>query len=189
VDEMIISAETQTRELGKIDDFDSHEAKTLYHQLGLGALKFFLLKVDPKKRMLFDPEESIQFQGHTGPFIQYTHARISAILRKAQMDNLDLSGLKGNAYSDMKAVEMDLCYAVLQLHSKIREAAEHLDPALLANYVFELAKEYNRFYAEMPIFNEEDAHAQQFRLALSKTVAQTIKIIMGLLGIEVPNKM
>ncbi|NJM94439.1 MAG: arginine--tRNA ligase, partial [Cytophagales bacterium] len=151
--EMVETAAQHTRELGKIEGLGEEQAQELFRMLGMGALKYFLLKVDPKKRMLFNPQESIEFQGHTGPFIQYTHARIASILRKAE-----LLGLEQGAPQELELapVERDLVLMLTQVDAKIMEAAENYSPALLANYVFELAKEYNRFYAELPIFNENN---------------------------------
>lgn len=184
--EMFQTAEETTRELGKIDDFESGEAKKLYQMLGHGALKYFLLKVDPKKRMLFNPQESIEFQGNTGPFIQYTHARIAAILRKAKEINVDVwSGQTINLHP----IEQEVIYLLSQFPDKVQEAATHYAPSVIANYVYDLAKEYNRFYAEVSIFNESDRELLKFRIAFCGEVAQVIKNGMGLLGIEVPEKM
>ena len=153
--EMFDTAEKHTRELGKIDGLEEQEANDLYRMLGLGALKYFLLKVDPKKRMLFNPQESIEFQGHTGPFIQYTHARISAILRRAK--SLEV----GTTYSienvgDLGKREVELIYKITEYHSALSDAAKEYSPAVIAQYVYDLAKEYNGFYQEVPIFNEEN---------------------------------
>ncbi|NMM50233.1 arginine--tRNA ligase [Marinigracilibium pacificum] len=186
--EMIDTAREHTEELGKIDGFTPEQAAELYEILGLGALKYFLLKVDPKKRMLFDPKESIEFQGNTGPFIQYTHARISAILRKA--DQLEIpykEELKGNI--TLSNTEKDLIYHIADYHNKLALAADELSPAVIANYIYDLAKEYNRFYAELMILGEEDKGLRTFRVALSAQVARVIKLAMGLLGINVPERM
>jgi arginyl-tRNA synthetase len=189
MDEMIQTAEHHTKELGKIDDFDNTQASELYNILGMGALKYFLLKVDPKKRMLFDPQESIEFQGNTGPFIQYTHARISAILRRAMELEVDISGkLKANSLK-LEIVEKELIYALSELPEKIKIAGAEYSPSIIAQYVFDLAKEYNRFYAELSIFNESDIEKVSFRVQLSKQVARNIRVSMDLLGIQVPEKM
>jgi arginyl-tRNA synthetase len=187
VEEMIETAKEHTIELGKIEGFTESEAKELYRVLGLGALKYFLLRVDPKKRMLFNPQESIDFQGNTGPFIQYTHARISAILRRAKELNL---------YSDEKLTpqsivpaEKEVIYQLSLFTERIKEAAESYSPSVIAQYVYDLAKEYNRFYAEVSIFNEPDQDKVKFRVKLSELVARTIKKGMLLLGIEVPERM
>lgn len=187
--EMQNTAERHTKELGKIEDFESEEAQSLYHNLGLGALKFFLLKVDPRKRMLFDPEESIQFQGHTGPFIQYTHARIQAILRRANTEKIEFSNLNLDLEAELSHAEREVLFIISLFEDRIVEAAKSFDPALIASYVYDLSKEYNRFYADSPIFNEENKDLIKFRLALSQITAQTIKKAMGLLGIQVPDKM
>jgi arginyl-tRNA synthetase len=189
VDEMNKTAERHTKELGKIDDFNSNEAKELYNQLGMGALKFFLLKVDPKKRMLFDPEESIQFQGHTGPFIQYTYARIRSIIRRAEKEAVQIGKVSIPDDYTITELEKEVIFAVSLFGDRALEAARAFDPALIANYVFDLAKDYNRFYADSPIFNEKNDAVKSLRIALSLIVAQTIEKAMGLLGVQVPEKM
>jgi len=188
VEEMLQTAETNTRELGKIQDFDSAEAKKLFHTLGLGALKYFLLKVDPKKRMLFNPEESIQFQGNTGPFIQYTHARIRAILRKGNELGY-LSPVTDFERNELLEVEKDLIVLLHRFPQAVQDAGENYSPAEIANYVYEVAKEYNRFYQEVPIFQEENLDVLKSRLLLSQVTGQTIKTAMYLLGIDVPERM
>lgn len=187
--EMVDTARIHTQELGKIDGFSQEEAEVLYEDLGLGALKYFLLKVDPKKRMLFNPEESIEFQGNTGPFIQYTHARISAILRKADQIGLDytVDSLEGLKY--IGETEKNLIVLLQDYEKKLKTAAQEYAPSIIAQYLFDLSKEYNRFYAELPIFSETKGQLQSFRVALSQQVAKTIKIGMKLLGIHVPEKM
>lgn len=189
IQEMIDTAEKQTTELGKIDGFTPEEAKTLYRVLALGALKYFLLKVDPKKRMLFNPEESIQFQGDTGPFIQYTYARICAILRKAKELGLDAKPENYKNFKKLQSSEKDVIVLLNDFKKKIAEAGKEYSPSVIAHFVFDLAKEYNRFYAEVSIFNEEDKEALLFRIAFSEVVAKTIHKAMGLLGIEVPERM
>lgn len=188
MNEMIETAETHTKELGKIEGFSTEEAKALYETLGLGALKYFLLKVDPKKRMLFNPKESIEFQGNTGPFIQYSHARIASILRKAEQIGVDYQhGFAG--IDHLEDAERDLIIILNDFEKKIRQAGDEFSPALLAQYLFDLAKEYNRFYADLSIFNESDNKVQAFRVALSSLTAKTIKSGMKLLGINVPDRM
>jgi arginyl-tRNA synthetase len=189
MDEMIGEAEKQTRELGKIDEILHEEARKLFEMIGLGALKFFLLKVDPKKRMLFDPNESIQLQGFTGPFIQYTHARIRAILRKADSMGVATSIDEFKTVTMLEPAEREVIQVLSAFENKVKEAAREYSPAVIANYVYELAKEYNQFYQSIPIFNETDQHKLKLRIALSKSVADTIKKAMQLLGIEVPEKM
>lgn len=187
--EMVDTARTHTQELGKIDGFSHDEAETLYKDLGLGALKYFLLKVDPKKRMLFNPEESIEFQGNTGPFIQYTHARISAILRKADQIGLDYTVDSLEGLANIGETEKNLIILLHDYEKKLKIAAEEYAPSVIAQYLFDLSKEYNRFYAELPIFSETKGQLQSFRVALSQQIAKTIKIGMTLLGIHVPEKM
>jgi arginyl-tRNA synthetase len=186
--EMIQEAANQTKELGKVEDINSPEAKELFNMIALGALKFFLLKVDPKKRMLFDPTESIQLQGFTGPFIQYTHARIRAILRKA-----DSLGIKASAdFSKIVALEpaeREIIQVLSRFESRLQDAAEQYSPSIVANYTYDLAKEYNQFYQSIPIFNESDATKLSFRVALSGAVSNVINKGMHLLGIRVPERM
>jgi arginyl-tRNA synthetase len=189
MEEMVTEAEKQTRELGKLEDMSGDEAKHLFHMIGLGALKFFLLKVDPKKRMLFDPNESIQLQGFTGPFIQYTHARIKAILRKAEILGIATDLKQINAVTSLEPAERDALQILSSFESKVKEAAKDYSPAVIANYAFDLAKAYNQFYQSIPIFNEADKNKLMFRIAFSKAIADAIKRSMGLLGIEVPERM
>jgi arginyl-tRNA synthetase len=189
IDEMIAEAEKQTRELGKVDELTPEEAKELFKMIGLGALKFFLLKVDPKKRMLFDPNESIQLQGFTGPFIQYTHARIRAILRKAESLGVKLSEIEFGTVTTMETAEIEVIKVLNQFEGKIREAAKDYSPAVVANFAYDLAKTYNQFYQNIPIFNESDQGKLKVRVALSKAVADAIKKAMNLLGIQVPERM
>jgi arginyl-tRNA synthetase len=186
LDEMYLTAKTTTETLGKTDGMDDAEADKLYHMLGLGAIKYFLLKVDPKKRMLFNPEESVQFQGHTGPFIQYTHARIRSIGRKAALDQL--VGYPSREVA-LHASERNLLLLLQQYAETVEQAAKEYSPALVANYVFELAKAYNRFYGELPIFNDPDRQQVLLRCRLSEAVGETIRNGMGLLGIDVPERM
>ncbi|TDI69855.1 MAG: arginine--tRNA ligase, partial [Bacteroidetes bacterium] len=166
---------------------DDQEATKLYKTLGLGALKYFLTKVDPRKRMLFNPEESIAFQGDTGPFIQYTHARISAILRKARATEMSFEFEPDNL--TLHPSERALIYLFDEFPGKIQSAALDYAPSTIAQYIYELAKEYNRFYAEVSIFNEPDLNCSQFRVVLSQQTAKIIKSGMGLLGIDVPDRM
>jgi arginyl-tRNA synthetase len=187
--EMIDTAAEHTKALGKIEGFTEDQAKKLFELLGLGALKYFLLKVDPKKRMLFNPQESIEFQGNTGPFIQYSHARIAAILRKAAQIGVDISVAGFADISEVAESEAALIQLLNDFNRKIKAAGEDYAPSILAQYLFDLAKEYNRFYAELPIFHEKDDQLQSFRVALSAQTAKTIKRGMQLLGIHVPDRM
>ncbi len=189
VEEMVETAKIKTAELGKIDDFSEEEAAQLYSTLALGALKYFLLKIDPKKRMMFNPEESIQFQGHTGPFIQYTHARISAILRKGKELKIDLHQSHVNMEWNLHETERDLIATLNEYKNDLMDAADNYAPSIIANYCFELAKNYNRFYTEVSIFKEANLDRRNFRVALSRQTAQTIKHGMSLLGIDVPERM
>ncbi len=189
IDEMISTAERKTRELGKIEGFTEEQAKELYHVLGLGAIKYFLLKVDPLKRMLFNPEQSIELHGNTGPFIQYTHARISAIIRTAKEKGITIDGFDINNDIELNQYEREVLYQINDFANKIKEAASEISPSVIAKYAYDLAKEYNKFYAEISIFNEPDQDQLRFRVMFSYLVARIIKDAMGLLGIEVPIRM
>lgn len=184
--EMTDTARERTLELGKTEGFSETEANELYDTLAMGALKYFLLKVDPKKRMLFNPEESIDFQGHTGPFIQYTHARICSILRKAHAQGI--TG-KTTDYQVLQESEREVIYLLSQYPQILADAGRELSPALISLFAYDLAKAYNRFYNEVNIFNETDKDAQQFRVAFSGIVGETIQKAMSLLGIKVPSRM
>ncbi|WP_339879634.1 arginine--tRNA ligase [uncultured Algoriphagus sp.] len=187
--EMVDTAEQHTKELGKIDGFNKEQAAELYETLGMGALKYFLLKVDPKKRMLFNPQESIEFQGNTGPFIQYSHARIASILRKAVQIGVDYKQADFSKLTKVEESESSLIYLLNDFEKKISQAGADYSPAILAQYLFDLAKEYNRFYADLPIFLECDPTILAFRVALSAHTAKTLKKGMQLLGIAVPERM
>lgn len=183
--EMYDTAEVTTKELGKIDGFTDEEAKELNRNISLGALKYFILKVDPKKKMLFDPKESIDFNGHTGPFIQYTYARIQSILRKA---NFTLTS-ETAATIGLQAKEKDLIKIMHEFPQAVADAAKGYSPALLANYVYELAKVFNQFYHEITILKEENEELKIFRLNLAYKCGLVIKTSMKLLGINVPDRM
>lgn len=189
MDEMAETAKSHTLELGKIDGFTEQQADALYETLSLGALKYFLLKVDPKRRMLFNPQESIQFHGNTGPFIQYTHARISAIIRKAEQLNIDYSDFEIDPLVDCHETVRMLIYLINDYHRLIDEAAENYSPSTIAQFAYEVAKEYNRFYTEEPILKEEDENYKKFKIAFSYVIAKTIRLSMQLLGIQVPERM
>ncbi|MCJ8211192.1 arginine--tRNA ligase [Mucilaginibacter sp. RS28] len=184
ITEMEQTAKVQTEQLGKVDDFSEEEKQRLYHMIGMGALKYFLLKVEPKKRLLFDPNESIDFQGHTGPFIQYTHARIRSVLNRAGVDFTETQPVE-----ELSAVERDLIIALTQYPQTVQQAAKDYSPAVIANYVYELAKAYNKFYHEKSILQAEDETLKKFRLQLSGAAADAIRKGMILLGIEVPERM
>ena len=187
LDEMIDRAEKQTKEAGKVDDFTEEEAKELYRKIGLAALKFHLLKVDPKKGMLFDPEESIDFLGHTGPFIQYTFARIQSILRKWKEQNGKEDAV--SSYANLQPQEKNVLLIIHKYKQVIDEAAAGYDPSVVTNYVYDLAKTYNKFYAEVPVLKEPDSNAVTFRIYLSVFTAHIIQKTMNLLGIEMPERM
>ncbi|SCW56382.1 arginine--tRNA ligase [Mucilaginibacter sp. NFR10] len=182
--EMETTAKEQTEAMGKVDAFSKEDKVALYHTIGMGALKYFLLKVDPKKRLLFDPNESVDFQGHTGPFIQYTHARIKSVLSRADYQ----VGIKPTV-TELAGVERDLIVLLDKYPETVKEAAKGYSPAVIANYVYELAKTYNKFYHEKSILQAEDEDSKQFRLALSASSAKVISKGMKLLGIEVPERM
>lgn len=182
--EMVDEAEAITKELGKLGGVSETEKEELYEVLGLGALKYFLLKVDPKKRMLFDPKESIDFQGNTGPFIQYAHARIQSILRKAGTTNATVP-----TNSTMEPAERELLKRISEYPEVVLEAGENYSPAIIANYIYELVKSFNHFYQTVPILKEEDQHKVQLRVALSQQTGRVINTGMALLGISVPDQM
>jgi arginyl-tRNA synthetase len=182
VDGMIQIAKEKTESLGKVDDFNAVQLEKLYDTIGLGALKFFLLRVDPKKKMIFNPEESIDFHGFTGPFIQYTHARIKSILRKTGTSVNDFG-------SSLLPLEKALAMQLANFSAEVNEAAEALDPSKLAIYTFNLAKLFNSFYAELSIANAESEDKKNLRIQLGILTAATIKQAMQTLGIEVPEQM
>lgn len=185
MDDMILTAKERTEELGKVDGFSESEKTNLYDMIGLGALKFFLLKVEPKKRLLFDPNESIDFQGHTGPFIQYTHARIRSVLAKAGYTNTMTSDYR----ESLTALERELIVTLAKYPDVIEAAAGEYSPAMIANYIYELAKLYNKFYHEETILKAGDPLVRNFRLDLSAAASSVINKGMRLLGIRVPERM
>jgi arginyl-tRNA synthetase len=175
--------------LGKINEMSETEGRELCEMIAIGALKYFILKVDPKKKMMFIPEESIDFNGNTGPFIQYTHARIKSLLRKYceqgenKEENVETSDF------DISKKEMDIIKSLYEYPDVVMQAGSVCSPALIANHIYELAKEYNQFYQDVPILKEPNADVMYFRVRLSEFVANAIKHGMGLLGINVPEKM
>ena len=187
MEDMTQTAEAISKELGKLEGYSEPERAALYKMIGLGALKYYILKVDPKKRILFDPEESVDFQGNTGPFIQYTYARIQSILRKAQETKVD-SNLPAQI-SRLHPKEKELLKQVQLFPETIQLAAENYSPALIANYTYDLVKEFNSFYQQVSILGESDEQKKVFRVQLSKKVGDTIKTAFSLLGIEVPERM
>tara|TARA_R110002073_G_scaffold93546_3_gene218385 strand:+ start:14913 stop:16691 length:1779 start_codon:yes stop_codon:yes gene_type:complete len=184
--EMTNTAKELSQELGKLDDYSDQERHTIYNTIGLGALKYYILKVDPKKRILFDPKESVDFQGNTGPFIQYTYARIQAILRKANFNtNVTLSAVETSLHEKEKELikQLELFPEVIQ------NAAQNHSPALIANYTYDLVKGFNSFYQNVSILGADNQNEKVFRVQLSQVVANTIKNAFGLLGIKVPERM
>jgi len=186
IQEMADTAEEISKELGKLDDYSEADKKALYKTIGLGALKYYILKVDPKKRILFDPKESIDFQGNTGPFIQYTYARIQSILRKS---NIDENATLSAAEVSLQDKERDLLKQLEQFPEVIQNAAEQHSPALVANYTYDLVKDFNSFYQNVSILGADKKEEKIFRVQLSKTVGQTIKNAFSVLGINVPERM
>ncbi|WP_129595460.1 arginine--tRNA ligase [Seramator thermalis] len=186
--EMIETARETSKELGKLDDCSPEEAENIVRMIGLGALKYFILKVDPKKNMTFNPKESIDFNGNTGPFIQYTHARIQSIQRKAAEQGIEMPD---HLSEDVKLSEKEeaLVQLLSDFESVVKQAGTEYNVSLVANYAYDLVKEYNQFYHDFPILREGNVALRNFRLMLSKNAALTIKKAMGLLGIEVPERM
>ena len=183
MEEMVQVAEELSQELGKLDGYDQQQKQQLYRVIGLGALKYYILKVDPKKKIAFNPQESIDFQGNTGPFIQYTYARIQSILRKAgELPTLPTSG-------ELHAKERELIKQLSLFASVVQQAADTYSPALIANYVYELVKEFNSFYQNVSILGEEDPIKRALRIHLSRKVGEVIATGFDLLGIEVPERM
>ncbi len=187
MEDMVHDAAAQTAELGKTEGMSEGEVDALTEMIGMGALKYFLLKVDPKKRMLFDPNESISLQGHTGPFIQYTHARIRGMLRRAGTEGDRLSVI-GDRWS-LEDVERNVIIRLSQYTARLEEAAREYSPAVIANYVYALAQDYNQFYQSIQVLSEPDAARRNFRLAFSLATADVIRSGMLLLGIRVPDRM
>lgn len=184
IQEMYQTAKEKSQELGKLESLSDEEKEKSYETVGLGALKYFILKVDPKKKMLFNPAESIDFNGNTGPFIQYTYARIQSLLAKA-----DYSAKEDLGTYLPNENEKDLIMLLSESKDVVSKAAESLSPALVANYVYELVKAYNSFYQNNPILNQDDEQAKQFRLQLSELTGKTIKKSLSMLGINVVNRM
>jgi arginyl-tRNA synthetase len=186
---MINTAAATTKELGKATDLSSEDSEKLYKTIGLGALKYFMLKVDPKKKMLFNPAESIDFNGNTAPFIQFNYVRIQALIRKAK-EGWDFEGIDVFTHNvSLLPKEKELIIKLYNFNTVLNQAANELSPALIANYVYDLAKEFSQYYHDTPILKEEEKDLILFRLQLSKTLGIAIKSAMGLLGIEVPERM
>ena len=191
MDEVTAAAAEETSKLGKVEEFSSDELKQLYETLGFGALKYFILKVDPEKRMLFNPAESVEIHGNTGPYIQYVHARICSVLKRAsQMEQL--SNYKNTAIESLVSMnekERELAINILRFKETVETAAEKFSPAIVANYVYELAKNFNQFYHDNSIISEGELETSQFRLCLADACAMTIKKSLNLLGIKAPERM
>jgi arginyl-tRNA synthetase len=185
VDEMIATSQKHTEELGKVKDFTPEELKDLYDTIGLGAMKFYLLRVDPKKTMVFNPEESIDFHGFTGPFVQYTHARIKSILRKEPLND----NQRPLVSYDLLKLEKEVIVMLEQYPDALEQACFEHNPSVIAMYVFNLAKTFNSFYTEHSIANAETVDKKQLRLQLAVMTANALKSGMALLGIRVPERM
>lgn len=188
VEEMYNTAREMSEELGKLDEYGEDEKKEIYRKIGLGALKYFILKVDPKKNMTFDPRESVDFNGNTGPFIQYTYARIQSVLRKGKERGLKWGRMKESEIV-LEGKEKELIKLIMDFTAIVKEAGKNFSPALIANYTFELVKEYNQFYHDFSILREENTAKRDFRLCLSEMTGRVIETGMNLLGIEVPERM
>ena len=186
---MYEEAKKTSEESGKLADMSNEEKDALYHMIGLGALKYFIIKVDPKKTMLFNPKESIDFNGNTGPFIQYTHARIRSILRKALEQGIAFGPAYVTTALEPSAKEVRLIKLIGLYPAKVAEANAALSPAVIANFAYDLAKEFNQYYHDTPILKEEDPAVLRFRLVLIDTLARTLRSAMDLLGIQLPDRM
>ncbi|MBQ1204721.1 MAG: arginine--tRNA ligase, partial [Alistipes sp.] len=186
IEAMVKTAREMSAELGKLDGCSEEEAEAVSTMVGLGALKYFILKVDPKKTMLFDPRESIDFNGNTGPFIQYTHARICSVLRKAAEQGLSMEGKAEAAYipEEIELVKMLADYPAI-----VAQAGEQFAPSVIAAYIYELAKSFNGYYHDHSILKESDAEVRKLRLQLASMVARVIRKGMKLIGIDVPERM
>ena len=188
IEEMVNTARETSQELGKLDNCSKEEAEDIARMVGLGALKYFILKVDPHKNMTFNPKESIDFNGNTGQFIQYTHARIKSVLRKAGEQGITIPE-KITTEIDLNEKETSLIQQIAGFPEALKQAAAEYSPSIIANYTYDLAKEYNQFYHDFSILKEENADVKTMRLCLSKNIAKIIKTAMGLLGIEAPERM
>jgi len=186
IEKMYEEAKATSEESGKLAEMSDEEKSKLYSMIGLGALKYFILKVDPRKKMLFNPKESIDFNGNTGPFIQYTHARIQSILRKADAQGVQPSVAAG---VELNAKEIRLVQLLDSYPQKVGEAAAAFSPAVIANYCYDLAKEFNQYYHDTTILKEPEQSVLAMRLALISTIASVLRKGMKILGIELPDRM
>lgn len=187
IDEMIHTARTTSEELGKLDGYTKEEAEDVYRKVALGALKYFILKVDPKKTMMFNPKESIDFNGNTGPFIQYTYTRIKSVLRKAEEAGVKI--VPGDIHTALTEKEQNLVKLIAKFPAVVKEAGDNYSPALIGNYAYELAKEFNQFYHDYSILKEENEQVRNLRLLLARQCSVAIENAMGMLGIEMPERM
>ena len=187
IDEMIHTARTTSEELGKLDGYTKEEAEEVYRKVALGALKYFILKVDPKKTMMFNPKESIDFNGNTGPIIQYTYTRIKSVLRKAEEAGVKI--VPGDIHTALTEKEQNLVKLIAKLPAVVKEAGDNYSPALIGNYAYELAKEFNQFYHDYSILKEENEQVRNLRLLLAQQCSVAIENAMGMLGIEMPERM
>ncbi len=187
IDEMIHTARTTSEELGKLDGYTKEEAEDVYRKVALGALKYFILKVDPKKTMMFNPKESIDFNGNTGPFIQYTYTRIKSVLRKAEEAGVKI--VPGDIHTALTEKEQNLVKLIAKFPAVVKEAGDNYSPALIGNYAYELAKEFNQFYHDYSILKEENEQVRNLRLLLAQQCSVAIENAMGMLGIEMPERM
>jgi arginyl-tRNA synthetase len=186
---MIEDAYNVSKEYTKKIQLTEAEARDVARKVGLGALKYFILKVDARKNMLFNPEESIDFNGNTGPFIQYTYARIASILRKAEESGLAVKATTDGAMVEMSEKEVELIQKLNAFRAAVRQAGQDYSPSGIANYCYELTKQYNQFYHDYSILGEPDEQKRQLRLVLSEAVSKVLRLGMGLLGIEMPERM
>ena len=187
IDEMIHTARTTSEELGKLDGYTKEEAEDVYRKVALGALKYFILKVDPKKTMMFNPKESIDFNGNTGPFIQYTYTRIKSVLRQAEEAGVKI--VPGDIHTALTEKEQNLVKLIAKLPAVVKEAGDNYSPALIGNYAYELAKEFNQFYHDYSILKEENEQVRNLRLLLAQQCSVAIENAMSMLGIEMPERM
>ncbi len=188
IDDMVKTSEDMSKELGKLTDLPEDEQRKVHEMIAMGALKYFILKVDPKKNMVFNPKESIDFNGHTGPFIQYTHARIRSIVRKAKAMNIQVP-TSVSEDTKMNDVEWDIIKMLDHYKTVLKEAAQELNPGTIANYAYDLAKDFNHYYHDYSILKASNGHTLQFRLFLADQVSKHLKYAMAVLGIDVPEQM
>jgi arginyl-tRNA synthetase len=183
------TAQKRSIELGKIDDFDGEDLTKLYQKIALSALKYHLLKVDPKKKMLFNPDESIDFQGNTGPFLLYTYARIRSIIKRAEILNIEYGKINFSIIKHISVNEKKIIDLLVNYKYILETAAESYSPSIICNYVYDLSKSYNSFYQEEKIFDGKNNETTSFKIALSDITSKVIKSLLNLLGIDITNKM